>query len=267
MGNNEEENKESKIIDFLYKDSSLINSFYSQIFGGDIVAVEKSILDGQESNDTLSGTMAVVKGESTSKEISQRKQIQNINPYDYKIIKLLDKLSLEENNLTSSNLYSIVSVKGSLYFRDYDVLTKLLPFMGKSGLVPEFNQSMPGVIGGKGNKNKITIGDMLSKAIELLPYGLEFDIETKNNKDAVCIIKENGLCISSNDILRAYGSKMPGEWVVIGILDKREVNSRTNGNQFKSVMDSALSEFVNLIADSKDNIIRPIVIYRELEVG
>lgn len=42
MGNKEKEFKqEDTMIDFLYKDTKLIDSFYSQLFGGNLTLVKK----------------------------------------------------------------------------------------------------------------------------------------------------------------------------------------------------------------------------------
>ena len=103
MGNETNTNREKiALIDFLYKDENLISSFYSQLFGGDLTALQKAEISADETNSTIDGNAAFIKGGISSKRNNSQGLTQNINPYDYKIIELLEELNLTKTLLSNA---------------------------------------------------------------------------------------------------------------------------------------------------------------------
>jgi hypothetical protein len=101
----------------------------------------------------------------------------------------------------------------------------------------------------------------------MIPYGLEFSVETTTNETATCIINKEHLTISPDDLLRSYGNVIPSVWTIIGILDITKLNTTDNTQQdFKNIIDGTNSAFASMVLKDNTNVIRPIAIYRKLSV-
>ena len=265
MGKETNVNREkTTLIDFLYKDTHLISSFYSQLFGGDLTALQKSEMSIDETNSNLDGNAAFIKTGVSSKRSNNQGLTQNINPYDYKVIELLEELNLKKISLSEADNSSIIAVEGQITYRNYDILSKIVPMISKMDLVPDFNRPLNPNAQGKAKKT--TLGMVINNLISMLPYGLEFELQTSNNKSATCIIKQDSLTISPDDLFRSYGNNIPGIWTVIGIIDSSENRTSTSKNNFKSGLDESTKAFANMFFNNDDIIIRPIAIYRILYV-
>lgn len=262
----EESNSREKItlIDFLYKDSDLINSFYSQIFGGDIESIAKSEMATDEATNNvelgLIGTVGLNNQTRSSKDMGI---LQNINPHDHKVIKLIETFNLEQTSLSNASTGTLIAVKGQLIFRNYDVINKLLPFLGDNNLIPDFNTPIDTT---KKGKKTLTLGKVMDKVLSMIPYGLEFELQTIENENAICILKEEYLTISPNDLMRAYGVNIPSEWTTIGIIDSPIKSPIKSFNQFKNAIDEATKSLTTLVLGEEQTIIRPIAIYRKLNI-
>ena len=254
--------KETTLIEFLYKDSNLINSFYSQIFGGNLNNIIKTELSIDEFSNTGGMNFATIAKVDNAKKYGTHETIsENYDPLDNKVLKLLESFELKPSKLSEAKTGTIIATKGNLIFRNYDSLNKILPFMGSNDLIPGFNDPInPGTKG----KKALTMGKLITQVFNLMPYGLEFEILTSDNENAICILKDNFLTIDSNDLLRAYGTNIPDEWTIIGIIDTPVKITKKSTNQFKSAIDEATNAFASMALDNNSTIIRPIAIYRKL---
>lgn len=262
-----QENKqceENTLIDFLYKDTDLINSFYSQLFGGNTTLIKKTEEYSNELSGSIEGNGIIIKGDVNGKKSDTKDLATTINPHDYKIIELLQNMNLKKTIPDEISNGTIVTIEGSLLFRNYDILSKILPFIGKNNLVKEFNNPINPA--SKGKEKNITIGKVLTQFVELMPYGLEFEIFTENNKSFLCIVKEQNLTITPNDILRAYTNYFDGKWTVVGIIDKPMLNRKKSISEMRGLFDQASEVFSQMMSDKLTYIIRPIVIYRKLTI-
>ncbi|RMD04942.1 hypothetical protein D9O40_00915 [Clostridium autoethanogenum] len=267
MGKQEqlENSEEITLIDFLYKDTNLINSFYSQIFGGDLTALTKSEISADENSNDLTGSIKLVKGSKLTKHLNTENTTKNINPYDSKVIKLLEQFNLEVLPLNDVYNGSIVATKGKLTYRNYNIIDQIFPFIEKNKLVPEFNAPINPNARGKNRNN--TLGKAIQDIIKMIPYGLEFSVETTTDETATCIINKEHLTISPDDLFRSYGNIIPSIWTIIGILDVTELNTTDNmTEEFKSIIDGTNSAFASMVLKNNMNVIRPIAIYRKLSV-
>lgn len=265
MGKNERKDRQKiTLIDFLYKDTNLINSFYSQIFGGDLTGLTKSEVATDEVNSLLEGNVGVIKGNGSAKHSNTRNITQNINPYDSKVIELLEAFNLEKTTLNSAVSGSIIAIDGKLTYRNFDIISQIIPFISKNNLVPDFDKPLDPNARGKSKQN--TMGSMIQDIMKLLPYGLEFGLDSLSNETATCILKQECLTISPDDLFRSYGNSIPNSWTVIGILDLTEIREITNPTEFKSIIDMSSAAFSAIALTQNTNVIRPIAIYRKLTV-
>lgn len=257
--------EEITLVDFLYKDSNLINSFYSQIFGGDIESIVKNeVATDEATNNIKLGIPATVGLNNQIKTSMNMGVSQSINPHDHKVIKLIESFNLKHSNISEHSTGTLLAIKGTLIFRNYDSINKLIPFMGENNLFPDFNSPID-----PNNKGKkaLTFGKLVTQLLNMMPYGLEFEVHTTNNENAICILKDEYLTIATNDLLRSYGVNIPGEWTIIGIADSPVTIPRKSFNNFKSSIDDATVAFTTKVLGEQTNIIRPIAIYRKLNLS
>ena len=261
---NNEYRQENALIDFLYKDNDLINSFYSQMFNGDLTGIAKSEISADQLSAQMNAGVAVLGGKMDAMHSNTENIRQAINPRDAKVIQLIENLNLSKIDLSNTESNSIVAIEGSLLFRSFDFLNKLIPMMNESNMVPQFNEPLIPNTKNKNNKKSYTWGKFIMQFLNMLPYGLEMELKTQSNEQALCILKEEFLTISSTDLLRSYGSTLPGAWTIIGIIDETVQSNLKSENELKNMLDEANKIMTSFILNDKSKIIRPIAIYRKL---
>lgn len=262
MGNAEQKKQQLTLIDFLYKDESLINAFYSQIFGGDLQSIVKNELSLDETSSTTGTNNKFFTTLSSTKESTNQGISSSIKPLDDKAIDLLKALNLSLSSIADTNTGSLIAIKCNLVFRNFEQLNNVIPLLESGGLIPDFNKPVNSAA--KGKERNFTYGKLVSKMLSLMPHGLEFEAYTTTRERATCILKDDSLSINSNDLLRAYGKSIPGEWTVIGILDKHYTSAIESKNDFKKSVDAMTDVISTLINDTSMSVIRPIAIYRNL---
>lgn len=267
MGNEKIEHGQNYVIDFLYKDMSLINSFYSQYFNGVFNSITKKEISSDGTNkEAKAGLSGLFSGKVSSNESINRAIESNINPLDALIIELVGALELNtfEGNLDKIEENGIYKLEGQIMFRDYSIIKDLVPMISQSNLVPEFNQPMNP--NSKGKERKFTNGMMIQKMLSALPFGLEFEVITEKKEHITAIIKDEFLTIKPSDLIRMYGLTFPNEWTIIGILDRASSIQFESQSQIKSCIDSVTQVCYDLLnEESYGYTIRPIVIYRKIK--
>jgi hypothetical protein len=265
VGKEEKDYEKNTIIDFFYKDLSLIGSFYSQIFNGFTNSLTKSETASDIINNEAKIGVGLLSGKFGSNQTINQTISSNINPLDSVILELIDALELEiaTDSLSDLKMGSIQAVNGSLLFRDYKTINDILPIIIESKLVPELSQPLDQAAKGK-NKN-FTIGNLIQRMISILPIGLELEIVNNRDEHATIIIKEEYLALRPDEIIRSYGGGIPGVWTVIGIIDEMPFNKPTSKSQFKNSVDMIVDFYSQTMNEGNVKyVIKPIVIYRKM---
>lgn len=149
-------------------------------------------------------------------------------------------------------------------YRNFDIINEILPVIQRNNLVPEFNQKIDP--NARGKSKNITLGSMIKDMLNLIPYGLEFGVSTVDNEDAVCIIQEEFLSLSANDLFRAYGNNIPNTWTIIGILDIATTENSNYADNFRNSLDITMNAVSTMLLSDNTKVIRPIAIYRNLRL-
>ncbi|MCX7903240.1 MAG: hypothetical protein N2486_01905 [Caloramator sp.] len=263
MGEIKQEETKYALVDFLYKDYEIINSLFAQIFKGNLFSIEMA----QTTQELINGTGGLkaifFDGKIESEKKRENKTSRYIDPHDLKIINLFQSLNLHvTDSLSNCKDNQIILIKGSLTIRDLSIVKKIFPKIETLGLIPEFNQPWT-----QKNKKIKTFGDFIEAILELVPSGIELEIITNSNQRALGIIKEEFLTFKSDDLTRIYDNNIPGEWSIIGILNKlvkKDINSNPVTN-YRDVVDTLTIACNSLInTDQPEYAITPIVIYRHL---
>lgn len=266
MGKEVNEFSQHPIIDFLYKDTSMINSFYSQLFNGLIDNVTKAETSATTSDTEMNVSAAGIVGAKFNSHDTINQVLQSsINPLDSTILELLENIDITKLEGKLSDEYSgkIVCIKGNLLFRDYSTVNEIIPLITKSDLIPEFSKPLNPEA--KGNKRKYTLGDLMQDVIKIMPIGLEFEVRTNEGEIISAIIKDDYLTISPIDMIRTFGNTLPNEWAIVGIMDKVCPPDIRSMSDFKKGIDEMTSAFTSIVNDiSIKYVIRPLAIYRKI---
>lgn len=262
MGKKTTEEKLS-LMEFLYKDTELISSLYSQLFGGDLESVSRLAATSEECNIDAGVNLYVAKANSLTKDIATEELVKNIISKDDKVIELFSELNLKECTKALNNYKSgkIIKLEGNLYFRNLDTLKNVLPLLNKLGYIPSIftEDDTPEI--------KDLFVDFISKS---LPHGLEFEVVTNSSEKAICCVNENYLINDINHISKNYTNKYIGKWTIIGILDN--ISPITNNykynssEEFRKGLDEVEESVLSIIypKESSKYVIKPIIIYRNL---
>lgn len=102
-----------ELYDFLYRDSSRINSYYAQMFGGLLSSLEQGVSKRSSVDSTVKANVAVVSGDVKSTRENQESDKRSVVPHDLTTTDVLS--ALVERNLISYNIPD--AQHGSLIWR------------------------------------------------------------------------------------------------------------------------------------------------------
>lgn len=262
MGKKTTEEKLS-LMEFLYKDDNLINSLYSQVFGGDLETVSKMAGTTEDSTLDTGITFGIAKTKGVSKDSIIEQLTKNINPKDAKIIDLFEELNIKnyEKSLHRVSNGKIIKLDVDISFRNLDTFKDILPLFKELGYIPNiFSENDTDEV-------KSLFIDFISMNT---PKGLEFELTTNLHEKLNCSIDENFLMNDNNSLLKSYKSKYLGKWTVIGIFDnilaKTDQSSSSDINLTKSIDEVEKSLFeIFYTQESNKFVLKPIIIYRTLK--
>ncbi|KOC50002.1 hypothetical protein ADU88_04215 [Clostridium botulinum] len=242
----------------------LINSFYSQYFNGRVNSIVKKELSADTcAKEVKTGLGNFLGAKCASNQTLNEAIESNIDPLDVIVLDLIEALNISiVDDLSTVETGSIVTLKGKLMFRNYNVINGLLPIISEANIVPEFNQ--PFNADAKGKDRKFTVGKLMEKIVSIMPFGLEFEI-ISNEEHIAAIVKDEYLTIKPDDLIRTYGLTFPDEWTIIGIFDKAPLIQLNSDSQFKSGIDEITEYYYKTMNESSSGYtIRPIVVYRKI---
>ncbi len=235
------------VFDFLYHDGRRVASFLAQFDPSGSVtqisqgtAAERVKADIQKLEGTAS-IPAVAKGVMTSTdEVRNRRQDEIMRVYDpmwanaRELLDLLDKRGMIQRDLANARLGQIVLASGSLDIYDLKIMSGIwsLNSIKKSIAAgqsqwPKLSKAVQSTPAGKRLKAEFDQAQKAAKdGMELfiemapsLPHSAHAVVQTINEEKLWCNIDPSGLSMSPSDILLKHGIAVPGEWVILGILD------------------------------------------------
>lgn len=256
------EKEKITLIDLLYRDLSRIDSFYAQIHKGFVREITKGRAESSATTTEIAGNAYVVQGHRTSESNTSRSLEEHIDPHDQRIIDLLDILDIPPlsslNDIPSSE-NNLVLLKGSLAIRDYKTIKEAVPLLLDSSII-----SQPQT---QNKKEARETKKLIESIFKLLPFGLELELTLSDNNAMLGMLDPDYMMQKSGDLLMLYGNYLPGEWYVLGVIDKRKPSRSYNNsdNDLRSAVDmyaNGIREMYN--SDNKTIPIVPILIFREV---
>ena len=95
MGSKTNEEK-LPLMEFLYRDTELISSLYSQVFGGDLQGVSQLAATSEECNIDAGVSLGLANAKTLTKDIVTEQLVKNIISKDEKIVELFSELDIKE---------------------------------------------------------------------------------------------------------------------------------------------------------------------------
>lgn len=254
--------QKSALVDFLYRDSSRIDSLFSQLFQGSLKEVAATSACANKQTNGVEGSIpGVVKGGFSGEETITETIAKKIDPYDQNILDLLSNFDLMTENsqaLRNDDIGKVALLNGQIKIRDYKSLKNSMPVVFQvAPMLGYFGQT---------KKEFEKLSKLIQGMIDIIPLGLELEFTTSQQEVLIGNLKTDCFSDSPQDLMRIYGNNMPGEWKILGVVDA--LNTNNQGDNGASVR-ASLDGFANMIKGiySTDNIkfsISPIVIFREL---
>lgn len=301
---NQTPQEEQALIDIFYKDTYRLESIISQIDNGALQTVITTMDSKQGSSSHIAGSIGVpsVLG-SNAKNVTSESEEQHIQKtkksLDDAIIELLSKLDIVPQGKNFSKACANLNiVTGNISLSNYNIISKIIPILQNGNILFDSEISEKTIIKkhidllkgltskSKAVKDKIAelentyyeqqmkvmrnemFYDNLQAFVPFLPKGLGFTIKTSDETIFGGSLKTEYLIDSEEDILMNYGSTLPGEWNILGIIDfKGDSNEPVDSSDIMNTLSSSMQiSLEQLFPQNKDATIIPLLIYRELNI-
>lgn len=256
MGQENEANTEfpekSSLIDFLYVDKERTDSLISQLRNGTLRSVTKTI--GTSGVSSVSGKVntGILNGTYGKNDKDEESAAEQYDPYHSQLINLLNDLNIVPlEKLPDKCSGNLVLLYAPVTIRDIASIKAILPTITK-------NQSMFG-IARKETRNIFKImNDMIQQMSNSISLSINYrDININGT------LKESGLSIKQDDLMRTYGVKLPDKWFTLGILDSTDtfINDASQTKSIEDAIDMYASAMNKLYSQALYKII-PVLIFR-----
>ncbi|EDV0529158.1 hypothetical protein NY70_005022 [Salmonella enterica subsp. enterica] len=266
------------LYDFLYIDTRRASTLITQLYAPGVVSSIKHISSEEESKQKSGGVdVKVANGAFSVEEAINRTQEKLFDASWSLPINLLDKLSesnLIENGITDSKLGKLVLIKGNISFFDISFLQKSIPFMGKLLLgkapsKPNHKKTKPEdlqLVDG------LTLG-MVSSLLDIVPDTLQIDFIDDNKNNIWMTIDKKNFTINPDDMVLKYGSKIPGEWYALGVVDALPEANDVNNEDDDEICNHLKDGLKQILRGIKETAGRtnnsygmtPLILFRKIE--
>ena len=281
MGNSEismqQNSIKEPIIEFLYKDSALIDSLYAQLFKGNVARILQTVTTSESQNKSIGTDIKLFKGDMGSTEVNSDAQQEDIDPHDMKVAELIQRIEPEHlESFDEAKDGDIVAVQGRISLLCKQYIKDLMSPLENAGILDQLYQMKTGLdklwLQGqnKGKASPVSMKTLMATLVDLLPNGISGSIESNSNEIAL-IFKNDGFTSDPEAMVQVIGSTIPGEYVCLGIFDKK--NSFDFENFGEEMADRNFAKSINIFQEAPVSLlsrtanswfITPIVIYRNL---
>ena len=270
MGEVEQMTDACRAVDFIYRDTGVLSSLVAQLLPE--VVKEVAVYQGSQVGSSSSmGTDVKLVQADTSINSTEKQSIQKtIDPFEKNMLEIVNHIvsRVEDKDLTSIEDGEMIFASGTLFIRNYDTIRSVIPFLLENNMVP-----LDETGGNRAERRKQgkTQAKFLEGIMKLIPLGLELELRTFDGSRFTGVLQKDYIGISPDDLLRLYGTELPGEWSVLGIVDR----SKKSYIQELEHPDSSLQNIVDQYAEAIkitlqsqkiDYVIKPIVIFRNVNI-
>ena len=245
------------LIDILYKDIYRTDSFIAQLRSGVLRSMKHQHETAHGSTNSIEGSIPTfLKGGASGNQTESKSIMELSVPHDNAILELLNSLDLQPiSYLPIQATGTMIHFQGNIFIRNLNTLLEMVNLMADSPQL--FNIS---------RKDAKNVGGIISAMTKVLKFGLEIELQLDDESIIIGNLKEEYLIEAHSNLLKSYGTALPGKWNVIGLVDDNKKNSiYASKNGMRNGLDQYASIPKNLyLADTSGYILTPILIFREL---
>ena len=211
------------LVDFLYVDRPRVASLSAQLFAsGHLTATKTTSSKSEESGGKFgAGIPGVVKGDATLSDKTQEtveRQFDATWAGPLNVLRELNARGYLIDGVDSAAFGQLIIARGKIHVLDLRMVQKLWkPILSQEGA--KAIAAAP-----KAEKAAATRAAAESKAmveiVEQLPHMLQFRVR---NEDYACwaTLDPDQMTINPNDLAFKHGAYIPGEWLVLAVLDAK----------------------------------------------
>lgn len=301
-----EENNNRLVYDFLYHDARRVGSFLGQFDDNGLLT---SLTQGETTNKDarrgyrigVGANIPVFGGgnldiERNSHDVGSENLERAYDPFWSNALVLLETLlnrKLVQNKIEKASIGQFVLIKGALIIADLQMLRSFWPLSSIQTLINQAaGQGSPQMGNRKERRaNKASAGQIdknsaanpIQMMMEMLPHmphtGQAYLLS--DTAAAWASISQESLVVPLPDLVLKHGTKIAGEWSMLGILDARpdkadsglspkeelQLQSISSGPNVASSMVPALGPLVRKLLGRPEHLygITPLMIFREIQ--
>lgn len=250
-----------ELVDFLYIDSERVDSFISQTKNGTLRSISKTnaASQGSSTNTGLTADIKILKGTIGGKEQIDNtiSSTENYDPFHKQVIDLINTFSYDEIDPNSYNEAKLGFISGNVVIRNLSLFTDLVPVIFA-------HKNVFGVTDKSAKDNIRAMSDLIKAS----PGTIDLTVTTANGDKISGTIIEEYLKIPMGNILKNYGTALPGKWAVIGIFDTTlppiqvdDASDLDTNSTVEGLVDTYSTTIKTFFASSITKVI-PLVIFR-----
>lgn len=242
------------LIDFLYVDKERADSLISQIRNGTLRSVTKTV--GTSEGSLISGKAEIL-GTGGAIEMSNRTKEEAAQQYDPNHSQLLELL----NDLNLKPLFSLPALcEGELSVLRSRIAIRDVASM--KAIIPMVLKHQAAIFGRADKEMKETL-KISQELLAQMPDSISLSLSV-DGVGVDGVLKETGLSIKRSDLTRMYGTNIPGEWFILGILDNApSARIQAGVDSIESAIDFITSATQKFYSSAPYKIV-PILIYRAI---
>lgn len=258
------------LFDFLYIDRDRINSYCAQLFDdGVLTSVKKIARHDNTKNAELTAQAVVAKLTAEGHETTSSGQERQFEAGWSNVISVIAELNGKgflSDDLEKSSVGSLVLLQGRIAVVDIGLAQQLYtPAIQAHFVDVKITHANKAQV----EKDKKTMA-VLGGVLKALPPVVQMYLETANGNLIWTTINPSFLTINTNDIGLKYGSRVDGEWRVMGLIDAKPSNK---SDRAVHVQNEFLSGLNQVIEDIRTHVGRPgnawgmtpVAIYRTIK--
>ena len=262
------------LFDYLYLDKERVGYFTAQLFPSGVLSTVKQISSSSEhSLNELKGGVSLFNARKNAGDSFAKTQERHFDSSWSLPLNFFDKLheqGLVATSLENAEIGSLVMVKGHIKLFDVKMAHDVLPIY-KDAKQKELKQTKSPAQK-KDIQEEIYNAKIAADMFSLLPFSTQIELLDDQENIFWMSVKADDLALDVGNLALKYGSRIPGEWYVIGVIDALpDISDETvsesifPSDEIRGTIDYMLEGIRGMIGRSETSYgMTPLVIFRKV---
>ena len=249
------------LYDFLYRDSSRINSYYAQIFGGKLTSVQNTETERDSADKGGKLDLGMVGGDLKSGKENTLSQTRVIDPHDLTATDVF--IQLRANNRFNENAKaaphgSLILASGTLLLIDRTMLEMATAVLDSQAKEASRTAKTPS------EKNAARAQQSLIPIMKTLSLPSGFLLHTADGLDIVGTVKETGMEEPISTYYFKHGTAGLAQVYLIGIKEQSSLAITLSAGKLIGMAQAAAAGLQQMMFPDGAITVTPIAIFREI---